>query len=82
MATNICIYLNNIKNERQEWKFLHKLIKGIFVVSVGILANADDWQEMKIFCKTDKDCIKFDFCFVYALGTRSRALSGPNKNFT
>ena len=49
----IFIFLENIKDERQEWKVVHKLSDIVFIVLTALLANADDWQEIELFAKTN-----------------------------
>jgi len=54
----ILIFLDNIKDERQEWKVVHKLSDIVFIVLMAVLANADDWQEIEIFAKTNVDLLR------------------------
>jgi len=54
----ILIFLDGIKDERQEWKVVHKLKDIVFIVLVSLLANADDWQEIEIFCKSNEELLR------------------------
>ena len=51
-------FLNNITDERQEWKVLHKLSDIVFIVLMSTLANADDWHEIEIFAKAHEKTLK------------------------
>ena len=51
-------YLNNIEDKRQEWKVIHSLADIVFIVLMAILANADDWQEIEIFAKSNVDVLR------------------------
>jgi len=52
------VFLGGIEDERQEWKVVHKLSDTVFIVLVAILANADDWQEIEIFCKENVELLR------------------------
>jgi len=54
----IFIYIDNIIDERQEWKVVHKLKDIVVIVLFGTLANADDWVEIEIFAKANKAMLK------------------------
>ena len=51
------LFLNNISDERQEWKVLHKLSDIVFIVLIAMLANADDWHEIEIFARANEDVL-------------------------
>lgn len=54
----ILVFLTGIVDERQEWKVVHKLADVVFIVLIALLANADDWQEIEIFCKENEDLLR------------------------
>ena len=51
-------FLSSITDDRQEWKVVHKLSDIVFIVLMSILANADDWQEIEIFAKSNEGILR------------------------
>lgn len=54
----IIAFLVSLPDERQEWKVVHKLSDIVFIVLAAMLANADDWQEIEIFCRNNEEILK------------------------
>jgi len=52
------VFLRGIEDERQEWKVEHKLPDIVLIVLMALLANADDWQEIGIFAKSNEEVLK------------------------
>ena len=47
-----------IEDKRQEKKVRHKLLDIVVIVLFAKLANADDWEEVEIFAKSNEEFIK------------------------
>ena len=47
-----------IEDKRQEKKVRHKLLGVVVVVLFAKLANADDWEEVEIFAKSNEEFLK------------------------
>ena len=52
------LFLNNISDERQEWKVLHKLSDIVLIVLMALFANADDWHEIEIFARANENILR------------------------
>ena len=53
--TEILKTIELIEDKRQEKKVRHKLPDVVVIVLFAKLANADDWQEVGIFAKSNED---------------------------
>lgn len=49
-----------IEDKRQEKKARHKLLDVVVIVLFAKLANADDWQEVEIFAKSNEDFLRMN----------------------
>lgn len=56
--TEILKTIELIEDKRQEKKVRHKLLDIVVVVLFAKLANADDWQEIEIFAKSNEDFLR------------------------
>lgn len=54
----ILIFIENIQDERQAWKVVHKLVDIVVIVLFATLANADDWQGIEIFARNHEVLLK------------------------
>ena len=56
--TEILKTIELIEDKRQEKKVRHKLLDVVVIVLFAKLANADDWQEVEIFAKSNEDFLR------------------------
>ena len=56
--TEILKTIELIKDKRQEKKVRHKLLDIVVIVLFAKLANADDWEEVEIFTKSNEEFLK------------------------
>ncbi len=56
--TEILKTIELIEDKRQEKKVKHKLLDIVVIVLFAKLANADDWQEVEIFAKSNEDFLR------------------------
>ena len=56
--TEILKTIELIEDKRQEKKVRHKLLDIVVIVLFAKLANADDWQDVEIFAKTNEDFLR------------------------
>ena len=56
--TEILKTIELIEDKRQEKKVRHKLLGVVVVVLFAKLANADDWEEVEIFAKSNEEFLK------------------------
>lgn len=50
--------IEELTDNRQQWKVKHKLKDIVFIVLVATIANADEWFEMEIFAKHNEQFFK------------------------
>ncbi len=58
--TEILKTIELIEDKRQEKKARHKLLDVVVIVLFAKLANADDWQEVEIFAKSNEDFLRMN----------------------
>ncbi len=58
--TEILKTIELIEDKRQEKKTRHKLLEVVVIVLFAKLANADDWQEVEIFAKSNEDFLRMN----------------------
>ena len=58
--TEILKTIELIEDKRQEKKVKHKLLDIVVIVLFAKLANADDWQEVEIFAKSNEDFLRMN----------------------
>ncbi len=58
--TEILKTIELIEDKRQEKKTRHKLLDVVVIVLFAKLANADDWQEVEIFAKSNEDFLRMN----------------------
>ena len=56
--TEILKTIELIEDKRQEKKVRHKLLDIVVIVLFAKLANADDWEEVEIFAKSNEEFLK------------------------
>ena len=56
--TEILKIIELIEDKRQEKKVRHKLLDIVVVMLFAKLANADDWQEVEIFAKSNEEFLR------------------------
>lgn len=63
--TEILKTIELIEDKRQEKKVRHKLLDIVVIVLFAKLANADDWEEVEIFAKSNKTRpLQFHSCWI------------------
>lgn len=56
--TEILKTIELIEDKRQEKKVRHKLLDIVVIVLFAKLANADDWEEVEIFAKSNEEFLR------------------------
>ena len=56
--TEILKTIELIEDKRQKKRVRHKLLDVVVIVLFAKLANADDWQEVEIFAKSNEDFLR------------------------
>ena len=54
----ILIYLGTVEEPRKEWKAVHALKDIVALVLLGLLANADDWQQIELFGRANEELLR------------------------
>ena len=56
--TEILKTIELIEDKRQEKKVRHKMLDIVVIVLFAKLANADDWEEVEIFAKSNEEFLR------------------------
>ena len=56
--TEILKTIELIEDKRQKRKVRHKLLDIVVIVLFAKLANADDWEEMELFAKSNEEFLR------------------------